>query len=72
MMSHDVNVSESIYQENAQEAFEKLLDPKMERNAQNDLHTAIDLMYEFAKQIKGLHPLAEKQIKIMLLQGNVL
>lgn len=47
-------------------------DPRLRRDAQADLHTAIDLAYAFAAQIKELHPAAEKQIKGMIFQGNLL
>ena len=72
MMNIDVNPTESIFQATQEERFNDLVDPKMNRDAQMDLHTAIDLMFEFAKQIKGLHPLASKQVKTMILQGAVL
>ncbi len=47
-------------------------DPRLRRDAQQDLHTAIDLAYAFAIQLKELHPLAEKQVKGMIFQGNLL
>ena len=72
MMSGDVIISDSIYQDNAGEKYESMRDPRFERDMQADLHTAIDLAFEFAKIIKGLHPLAEKQIKEMIMRGNLL
>jgi len=47
-------------------------DPRLRRDAQQDLHIAIDLAYAFAIQIKELHPMAEKQVKGMIFQGNLL
>lgn len=47
-------------------------DPRLLRDAQKDLHLAIDLAYSFATQIKELHPAAEKQIRGMIFQGNLL
>lgn len=47
-------------------------DPRYDREPQADLHAAIDLAYAFAAQIKTLHPLAERQIKAMIFQGNLL
>jgi hypothetical protein len=48
------------------------VDPRLSRNSQEDLHMAIDLAYSFASAINALHPLAEKQIKGMIFQGNLL
>lgn len=47
-------------------------DPRMRRDGQADLHLAIDLVYALSAQLKELHPLAEKQIKGMIFQGNIL
>lgn len=54
------------------EALEKAKDPRLMRDSQQDLHTAIDLAYAFASQLKALHPLAEKQVKGMIFQGNLI
>lgn len=55
-----------------QHAIEKAKDPRLSRDAQADLHTAIDLAYSFATQLKELHPMAEKQVKGMIFQGNLI
>ncbi len=47
-------------------------DIRLERDAQTDLHTAVDLLYAFSAEIKGLHPIAERQVKAMIFQGNLL
>lgn len=47
-------------------------DIRMERDSQADLHTAIDLLYAFSAELKGLHPIAERQVKAMIFQGNIL
>lgn len=49
-----------------------LKDMRLDRDAQKDLHEAIDLAYAFAGAIKALHPLAERQVKAMIFQGNLL
>lgn len=49
-----------------------LRDLRLDRDPQKDLHDAIDLAYAFAGAIKGLHPIAERQIKAMIFQGNLL
>lgn len=53
-------------------AIEKAKDPRLARDAQQDLHAAIDLAYSFAIQLKELHPIAEKQVKGMIFQGNLI
>lgn len=53
-------------------ALDGVRDSRTSRNPQEDLHTAINLAYTFAGQLKALHPLAEKQIKGMIFQGNLL
>lgn len=55
-----------------QHAMQKAKDPRLMRDAQADLHTAIDLAYAFAAQLKELHPMAEKQVKGMIFQGNLI
>jgi hypothetical protein len=47
-------------------------DIRLERDAQSDLHAAIDLLYAFSAELKGLHPIAERQVKAMIFQGNIL
>jgi hypothetical protein len=51
---------------------ESTRDPRLRRDAQQDLHIAIDLAYALAIQLKELHPMAEKQVKGMIFQGNLL
>lgn len=72
MMSSDVKVSESIYHNDAQEKYEEMHDERFDRDARKDLHEGIDLVYDFVKSIKSLHPLAQKQIKSMIYQGNLI
>ncbi len=69
MTDHDVNPIAADY---AQAIPEITRDPRMSRNPQEDLHMAIDLAYSFANAIKELHPLAEKQVKGMIFQGNLI
>ena len=47
-------------------------DARLERDSQSDLHAAIDMLYAFSAELKGLHPLAERQVKAMIFQGNIL
>jgi hypothetical protein len=47
-------------------------DARLDRDSQADLHAAIDLAYAFSAAIKALHPIAEKQVKGMIFQGNLL
>ncbi len=68
MTDHDVNPESQIYAP----PVEVTRDPRLARNSQEDLHRAIDLAYEFASSLKELHPLAEKQIKGMIFQGNLI
>jgi hypothetical protein len=70
MMSQDVIISEGYT--GISERNEIAPDARLERNAQEDLHTAIDLAFKFVASVRALHPLAERQIKAMMLSGNLL
>lgn len=71
MTDYDVNPETQVYIGTEVQS-RKPKDPRLDRDAQDDLHVAIDLAYSFAAQIKELHPLAEKQIKGMIFQGNLI
>ena len=47
-------------------------DTRLTRNVQEDMHMAVDLTYEYLEKLKSLHPLANRHIKILLTQGNML
>ena len=71
-MTHmDIHPNEYFVSE-APTAKGSLRDTRLDRDSQVDLHTAIDLAYAFSAAIKALHPLAEKQVKGMIFQGNLL
>jgi hypothetical protein len=72
MMSSDVIVSESMGLGNFDDKVGLMADPRFQRDAQKDLHEAIDLAFSFSKTIRSLHPIAEKQIKAMIMQGNLI
>lgn len=71
MTDFDVNPTAN-YHDNGGLRQDGLRDMRLDRNPQVDLHTAIDLAYTFASAIKGLHPLAERQVKAMIFQGSLL
>lgn len=72
MMSHDVNPGEAIFNDNSQNAYERMHDARLDRDMQKDLHDAIDLSFGFIKKLKELHPVAYGQIKAMLLTGKLI
>jgi len=72
MMSADVIMSDAVMHDHVAAKFEAMSDPRLERDAQKDLHEAIDLAFMFSKAIKALHPMAEKHVKIMIMQGSLL
>ncbi len=71
MTDFDVHPEGYANMENAH-VTEVTRDPRLRRDPQQDLHTAIDLAYALAIQLRELHPLAEKQVKGMIFQGNLL
>lgn len=72
MMSFDVHPSEAAMQGDIEDKFSHGMDARLQRDAQKDLHEAVDLAFMFAKAIKALHPMAEKHVKIMIIQGSLL
>lgn len=72
-MTHmDLQPSDYLLHDTGVSRDSSLRDLRLDRNSQEDLHTAIDLAYTFAKALKTLHPVAEKQVKAMIFQGNLL
>ncbi len=69
MTDYDVNPHAEEF---AQASQQVSIEPRLKRNPQEDLHLAIDLAYTFANAIKELHPFAEKQVKGMIFQGNLI
>ena len=72
MTSTDIYPNEGVYHDASVARDTSLRDMRLDRNSQADLHTAVDLAYAFAAAIKALHPIAEKQVKAMIFQGNLI
>ena len=72
MTSFDSETVSGLYTTPELVTGQAIKDIRLQRDSQTDLHTAIDLLYAFSAELKGLHPLAERQVKAMIFQGNLL
>lgn len=72
MMSHDVIMSEAVLPDNLSRNFQPDIDERWKRDEDKDLHELIDLARMFSKEIKLRHPMAIKNIRTLIAQGDFL